>query len=163
MTTADPGMSHTRAVLIDARPETVLGAVERLELTRPIVEAIEALGLEDRLVLPPTRLESDSTRESVYGMAWRIGDSPGYVKVTWTVQVVAGGETGTMLSTTIRFVATDPVSQDRLEAAWGIVGPASAALSKRALAMVKSYAEDDRPAAATLDLAAPHRALAVAA
>jgi hypothetical protein len=150
-------VTETRVLLVDAHPAAVFGAVERLELARTVVQAIEALGLADRLALAPTRLESGKGEEHVYGMvgrldgvaAERVGprdlgafDRPGYIKVIWDVRVEAGDETGTILSTTTRFVSTDHSSRERLGAAWGVLGPVSAALSKRALAAVKRYAED---------------------
>ena len=170
MNTADPGaarlidayahsfdLTETRVVLVDAHPAAVRGAVERLELARTVVQAIDALGLEHQLALAPTRLATGH----VYGMAGRLDgmpaetvdahdlgafDRPGYVKVIWDLRVEAGGETGAILSTTTRFVATDPCSRKRLWAAWGLLGPVSAALSKRALAAVKRFAEEqDEP------------------
>ena len=160
MKTMDFDVTDTRVVLIDADPDTVLDAVERVEPARTVGQAIEALGLADRLALPPMQLEAVEGREYVYGMAWRVEsgateavapqhlrtlERPGYVKVIWNVRVEAGGETGTMLSTTTRFVSTDEVSRERLAAAWAVVGRASAALSKRALAAIKSCAEDAAP------------------
>jgi hypothetical protein len=150
-------VTETHVVLVDAHPAAVFGAVERLALAHAVVQAIEALGLTDRLALAPTRLGSGNGEEHVYGMAGRLDgvpavrvdphdlgafDRPGYVKVIWDVRVEAGGETGTILSTTTRFVSTDHASRERLGAAWGVLGPVSAALSKRALAAVKRYAED---------------------
>ena len=85
-------------------------------------------------------------------------EHPGYVKVIWDVRVEPGPESGTTLSMTTRFVSTDHSSRESLRAAWGVLGPASAALSKRALAAVKRYAEDQdelpRRQASTLALAA---------
>jgi hypothetical protein len=150
-------VTETRVVLVDADPGAVLGAAERIDLGRTVAQAIEALGVGDRLALPPARLEAGSGREHVYGMALRVDggpaervnphqlrafDRPGYVKVIWDVRVEAGGETGTLLSTTTRFVSTDHESHERLEAAWGVLGMASVALSKRALAAIKRSAED---------------------
>jgi hypothetical protein len=159
MTTSDFGVKDVRVVLIDASPAKVLDAVERLESAASVAQAIDSLGLADRVALPPTRLDTAGGHESVYGMAWRIDGGPaetiapedlagftrpGYVKVVWDMRVEAGGETGTMLSTTLRFVPTDQESRERLGVAWSVVGPASAALSKRVLAAVKESAEEDR-------------------
>jgi hypothetical protein len=138
-------VSETRVVLVDAQPSAVFDAVERLDLSRTVVQAIEALGLADRIALAPTRLESRKGEEHVYGMAVRLDGASarhGCVKVIWDVRVEAGGESGTTLSTTTRFVSTDHSSRERLKAAWGVLGPAAAALSKRSLAGVKRYAED---------------------
>ena len=85
-------------------------------------------------------------------------DRPGYVKVIWDVRVAPGPESGTTLSMTTRFVSTDRASRESLRAAWGVLGPVAAALSKRALAAVKRHAEDQdelpRRRASTLALAA---------
>jgi hypothetical protein len=92
--------------------------------------------------------------EHVYGMA------AGSAKVIWDVRVEPGPESGTTLSMTTRFVSTDHSSRGRLRAAWTVVGPVSAALSKRALAAVKRCAEyqdelaSPRAQASTLALAA---------
>jgi hypothetical protein len=175
-------VTATRVVLVDAAPATVLGAAERVDIARTVVQAIEALGLGDRLALAPSPLAT-GRREQVYGMAWRVDGGPaervqphqlrafdrrGYVKVLWDVRVEAGSETGTLLSTTTRVVATDDESRERLETAWGVFGPVAAALAKRALAAVKEYAEaqDELPTVASLEIPAAHRrasGLAVAA
>jgi hypothetical protein len=173
--------TETRVALVDADPETVLGAAERVDVARTVVQAIEALGLGDRLALAPARLAAGG-REHVYGMAWRVDGGPaesvhpqqlrtfdrrGYVKVLWDVRVEAGGETGSLLSTTTRVVSTDDESRERLEAAWGVFGPVATALATRALTAVKELAEaeDDVPAI-SLHIPAGHRrasGLAVAA
>jgi hypothetical protein len=75
------------------------------------------------------------------------------VKVIWDLRVEPGPESGTALSMTTRFISTDHFSRERLGAAWGVVGPVSAALSKRALAAVKRYAEDRDELAAGRHLA----------
>jgi hypothetical protein len=149
--------TDTRVVLVDADPATVLRAAERIDLLRTVVGAISALGMADRLALAPALIET-SGRERVYGMAWRVGDGPsaaidprglhafdgpGYVKLIWDVRVEAGGETGTLLSTTTRAVATDDESRERLEEGWSVLAPVSAELSKRALAAIREQAEDE--------------------
>jgi hypothetical protein len=47
---------------------------------------------------------------------------------------------------TTRFVSTDHASRERLRAAWRVLGPVAAALSKRALSAVKRSAEDQTAA-----------------
>jgi hypothetical protein len=174
--------TETRVALVDAAPEAVLGAAERVDVARTVVQAIEALGLGDRLALAPARLAA-GRREHVYGMAWRVDggpaervapqqlsafDRPGYVKVFWDVRVEAGSESGSLLSTTTRVVSTDDESRGRLEAAWAVFGPVAATLANRALVAVKEYAEaeDELPAVGSLHIPAAHRrgsGLAVAA
>jgi hypothetical protein len=153
-------VTDTRVVLVDASPAVVLAAGERLELAHTVGEAIETLGLADRLVLVPTRLASREG-EHVYGMAARLDgtpERPGYVKVIWDIRVEPGPESGTALSMTTRFVSTDHSSRESLRAAWAVLGPVAAALSKRALSAVKRYAEgqDELPRrrASSLALAA---------
>ena len=97
-------VTDTRVVLVDASPAAVLAAGERLEIARTVGQAIEALGLADRLVIAPTRLEAREG-EHVYGMA------AGSVKVIWGVRVEPGPESGTTLSMTTRFVSTDHSSR----------------------------------------------------
>jgi hypothetical protein len=174
--------TETRVALVDADPATVLGAAERVDVARTVVEAIEALGLGDRLALAPTRI-AGGRREHLYGMAWRVDGGPaervdpqqlrafdrdGYVKVFWDVRVEAGSDTGSLLSTTTRVVSTDAESRDRLEAAWAVFGPVATALSKRAVTAVKEYAEaeDELPSVGVVQIPAAHRrgaGLAVAA
>ena len=131
-------VTDTRVVLVDASPAAVLAAGERLA---------------GRLALAPARLGSREG-EHVYGMA------AGSLNVIWDVRVEPGPDSGTTLSMTTRFVCTDHASRERLRAAWAVVGPASAALSKRALAAVKRHAEfgdelaSARAEASTLALAA---------
>jgi hypothetical protein len=174
--------TETRVALIDAAPAAVLRAAERVDVARTVVQAIEALGLGDRLALAPARLAVGG-REHVYGMAWRVDggpaervhpqeltsfDRPGYVKVLWDVRVEAGSESGTLLSTTTRVVATDDESRERVEAAWAVFGPIAAALGARAVAAVRetAEAEDELPLVGSLQIPPGHRrgtGLAVAA
>jgi hypothetical protein len=63
--------TETRMVLVDAHPATVLGGVERLELARTVVHAIEAVGLADRLALAPTRLDAGAATNT--STEWRGG------------------------------------------------------------------------------------------
>jgi hypothetical protein len=153
-------VTDTRVVLVDASPAAVYAAGERLALAHTVGRAIDALGVADHLVLAPTRLESREG-EHLYGMAARLDgapESPGYVKVIWDVRVEPGAESGATLSMTTRFVSTDRASRERLGAAWGVLGPVAAALSRRVLATVKQYAEDQdelpRRRVSTLALAA---------
>jgi hypothetical protein len=158
-------ITDTRVALVDADPASVLAAARRLELTRSIVQAMASLGVADHLALFPMALDADGARESVYGMVWRVHgphtegisphelrafERPGYVKVIWDVRVEAGGESGTILSTTTRFVSTDQVTRERLAEAWGIVGPASKALATRGLAAIKRSAEGEPPSSGTV-------------
>jgi hypothetical protein len=144
-------VTDTRVVLVDASPAAVFAAGERLELAHMVGEAIEALGLADRLVIAPTRLGSRE-REHVFCMA------AGHVKVIWDLRVEPGPESGATVSMTTRFVSADHSSHESLRAAWGVLGPVAAALSKRALSAVKRYAENQdvlpRQQASTLALAA---------
>jgi hypothetical protein len=153
-------VTDTRVVLVDASPAAVLAAGERVELAHTVGQAVEALGLADRVVLAPTRLGSREG-EHVFGMAARLDgapDRPGYVKVFWDVRVQPGAESGTTVSMTTRFVATDDSSREGLRAAWGVLGPVAAALTKQALSAVRRYAEEKdallQRGASTLALAA---------
>jgi hypothetical protein len=128
-------VTDTRVVLVDASAAAASAAGERLEIARTVGQAIEALGLADRLTLAPTRLEAREG-EHVYGMA------AGSVKVIWDLRVQPAPESGTTLSMTTRFVSTDHPSREGLRAAWAVLGPLAGELFKRVLAGVKRYAED---------------------
>jgi hypothetical protein len=66
---------------------------------------------------------------------------PGHVKVRWEVQVRPAGDGGSFLSIATRFTATDDDSRARLLDAWGIVGPLSRSLARRAARTVQARAE----------------------
>jgi hypothetical protein len=154
-------ITETRVVLVDAAPSTVLAALARLPLANPAIAALQSLEIADRLAFGPAAL-ARTGHEHVYGLVWRLTPgmpeqleprdvrgfvSPGYVKVIWDVQVHAGADTGATLASTTRFVATDDTARERLHAAWALVGLVSSALSARALATLRNYAEenDERP------------------
>ena len=132
-------MTDTRVVLVDASRGGIRRG-ERLELARTVAQAIGA-SASDRLGLAPTHGSGPGMARTRL-TAWRRASRPGYVKVIWDLRVEPGPDSGTTLSMTTRFVSTDHSSRERLWAAWGVVGPVSAALSKRALAAVKRYAEE---------------------
>jgi hypothetical protein len=154
-------VSTSHVVAVDAEPATVLAGLDRLELADPVARTIELLGAAHRVALEPSPLAPANGTERVYGLAWRIDGgaaecvpaaqlagfrAPGYVKVIWDVRVTGDADTGSYVSATTRFVATDDAARERLRAAWRLVGPLSADLAKRVLASVKRIAErDDDP------------------
>jgi len=137
-------ITGTQVVLVDAEPPIVRQALHHHRPTTP-------LGLGECLALAPTVLETRG-HERVYGLTWRL--AAGHVKVVWDVQVDAGGETGSVLATTTRFVASDDQARAHLLDAWGLIGTVSTALSKRALTRVKRLAEAHEPGLEALALAA---------
>ena len=119
MPTSHIDVSDTFTVAVEAAAETVREALERLELTDSSTLAVEAF------------------------------DTPGQVTVTWELRVRPSAAEGSFLSITTRFRATDDRTRARLLADWRVIGPLSTGLSKRTLATVKAYAEEqDEPAAA---------------
>jgi len=127
-------VTGTQVMLVDAEPPIVRQALDHHRPT--------PLGLGDGLALAPTLLETRG-HERVYGLTWRLAS--GHVKVVWDIQVDAGGETGSVLATTTRFVATDEQARAHLLDAWGVIGTVSTALTKRALTRVKRLAEAHEP------------------
>jgi hypothetical protein len=144
-------ITDSHVAVIDASPEAVLTSLDRLGFSREVA------------VLEPARLHSADESERVYALAWPVAD--GFVRVVWDARVQARGENGTVISTTVRFIATDGTSRQRLRASWALVGPVSAGIAARALAAVKRIAEeDDEPVSeGALLVAAPRRALLRAA
>ena len=100
----------------------------------------------------PTLLEARGHERCGYSLIWQL--AAGHIKVVWDVQVDAGGETGSVLATTTRFVATDDQARAHLLDAWGLIGTVSTALTKRALTRVKRHAEAHEPGFEALALAA---------
>jgi hypothetical protein len=149
-------VTDTVVVAVDAEPETLGEALDRLPLGESATRALDALGVADRIALGPALLASSPGTEHVFGLVWRVEgpaemidpgdlqvfDTPGYVKVIWDVRVRPSGGGGSFLSTTTRFAATDEVTRARLFAGWGVIGPFTKSLSQRTLAAVKAYAED---------------------
>jgi hypothetical protein len=148
-------VTDTLVVAVDAEPETLAEALDRLPLGDSATRALDALGVADRLALGPALLASKRGTELVFGLVWRVEDSveaeepadfqafdtPGYVKVIWDLRVRPSAD-GSFLSTTTRFAATDEVTRARLLAGWGVIGRCTKSLSQRTLAAVKAYAED---------------------
>jgi hypothetical protein len=136
-------ITDSHVAVIDAAPEAVLTSLDRLGFSREVA------------VLQPARLHSADESERIYALAWPVAD--GFVRVVWDARVEPHGDAGTALSTTVRFIATDESSRERLRASWPLAGPVSAAIAARALATVKRDAEEDDA------LAAPRRAVLLAA
>jgi hypothetical protein len=141
-------ISQTQVVLVDAQPATVAAGLQRLSLSNPAMTAIEALGIAGRLAAGPSQLAARGAYERVFGLTWQLAAgardaaAPGSVKVVWDVEVSAGALDGAVISSTTRFVATDDAARASLLAAWPLVGTVSTALSKRALATLRGYAEE---------------------
>jgi hypothetical protein len=151
------GVESTLTITVDATPQATLAAVRRLDLTRPVNQALFALDLAHRFPLVPTLLDSAGHRPLRIGCIWRIDDAdpcrraaptefasfgdPGHVKLCWEIDVTPG-EQDTLLSITTRISATDEAARARLLDAWSLVGPLSGALAERAAHAVKAYTED---------------------
>jgi hypothetical protein len=136
-------ITGTQVVLVDAEPPIVRKALDHHRPT--------PLGLGECVARPPTLLEARG-HERVYSLIWQLAD--GHVKVVWDIQVDAGGEAGSVVATTTRFVATDEQARAHLLDAWGLIGTVSTALTKRALTRIKRLAEDHEPGLEALVLAA---------
>jgi hypothetical protein len=155
-------VTDTLVLAVNAEPETLAEALDRLALGDSVARALDALGVADRLVLGPALLASTRGKELVFGLVWRVEesveaiepsdfqtfDTPGHVKVTWDLRVRPSAGGGSFLSTTTRFAATDEVTRARLLAGWGIIGRLAKSLSQRTLALVKACAEDSDELAA---------------
>ena len=149
-------VTDTLVLVIDEEPETLREALEALDLTAPVVRALEALGATDRLALAPTLLAIESGPALVFGLVWRYDgpaaavdparvrafDIPGHVKVIWNVQVRPGGLEGAVLSSTRRFAATDDAARARLLDGWGVIGTVAKSVSRRILATIEMHAEE---------------------
>jgi hypothetical protein len=148
-------VSTSYVVSVDAEPAAVLAGLDGLALAQPVARTIALFGATERFALEPSALEPATGRERVYGLAWSVDgatapvpagelhalDEPGYIKVFWDVRVNGDRDTGTYVSTTTRFVATDATARHRLLSAWRVLGPVSADLARRALASIKRAAE----------------------
>jgi len=149
-------VSDTYVRVVPAAPDKVWQALSRRSPVDAAALTANALGVSDRLWLPPTALVSRPGAEAVFALVWRFdgrasavdGDTsgsltePGYVRVIWSVEVQPI-EAGSLLSLTVRFAATDEVTRARLLAAWQLIGPASASVAQRALATLKADAQED--------------------
>jgi hypothetical protein len=155
-------VTDTFVLAVDAEPETVREALERLALTDSATRGLCALGAADRLALAPARLAAPPGSDLVFGLVWRVEgsaqalapsefeafDMPGHVKVTWDLGARSSAAGGSFLSNTTRFAATDEIARARLLAGWAVLGPLGKRLAKGALAAVKAYAEErDEPTA----------------
>ena len=151
--TFDVSTSHV--VSVDAAPAAVLAGLDDLALAQPVARTIALFGASERFALEPSALEPATGPERIYGLAWSIDgatapvpagelhalEAPGHIKVVWDIRVKGDADTGTYVSSTTRFVATDPTARHRLLSAWRVLGPMSADLARRGLASIKRAAE----------------------
>jgi hypothetical protein len=149
-------VTNTLVVTVDAEPQTVREALDRLDLAASAARALDALGVGDRIALRPSLLAAAPGPELVFGLVWRLAgpattidprsvgacDVPGHVKVIWDLRVQPGALEGALLSATRRFISTDEAARARLLAAWGIIGSVADSLSRRMLTAVKRCAEE---------------------
>lgn len=66
---------------------------------------------------------------------------PGYAKAAWNFRVERRGDDACVVWTETRIGCTDEVSRRRFLLYWAVIGPASGAIRKRALATIKRDAE----------------------
>lgn len=152
MLRASDDLMESTTVVVDAAPALTVAAVCRVDLAAPIARALAALDLAGRFVLPPARIGP-----ARFGAVWRIDGlphagriaperfdafaAPGYVKLTWDVEVVPADDGGALLSIESDFAATDARSAERLLDGWSLIGPLSHALREHAGHAVKAFAE----------------------
>ena len=131
-------VSETLVMSVDAAPDTVLAAVDARR--EPNV-GVRPLGR--------------GTHERLYGMTWR-PEAGARIEIVWDIRVAPDGEGGTVLSSTRRFLAPDPVSKAALRATWRYIRPSAATIARTTLRAIKRAVEE--PAAP-----APRRELALVA
>lgn len=128
-------VSETLVLTVDADPAVVLTAADSLR--EPHV-GVRALGR--------------GAGERLFGMTWR--PVPGArIEIVWDIRVAPDGAGGTLLSSTRRFVASDPVAREALGAAWRYVRPAGATIARQTLRAVKRSAEEPAASVSRRELA----------
>jgi hypothetical protein len=127
----DRDITNTTSVPVAAGVDATRRAVKRLELAAPAIRALQALGLDDRVVRRRAALQ--------FGVA----GSPGHVEVHVTVAIDATSDDSCVLTIITAFRATDDQARVRLLDAWAILGPLARHLARRAARTVKEYAEID--------------------
>jgi hypothetical protein len=157
MPSSGDDVTESTTVEVDATPASIEAAVRRLDLAAPVTRALTALNVAGRFALVPTLLRRPGSGGLLFGTIWHMAagsaadrvpperfesfDSPGYVKASWAVDVVAFGDRA-LLSIDSRFAATDDRSAARLLDAWSLIGPLSHALRSRAAHAVRDFAEE---------------------
>lgn len=68
-------------------------------------------------------------------------EEPGYAKAVWNFRVVHAGGGGSMVSTETRVRCTDARARRSFRRYWLVVGPFSALIRRRALALIRTEAE----------------------
>jgi hypothetical protein len=130
---------------IAASPDATYAALTSLESARWLQRALEALGIDDR-VIGSQRIELAPRRTAGYVMFWRLAGG-GRAEITWSATVTGDGDNGSLLSIAVCASADDPASHEHLLAAWPLVGRMGGLHARRTLAAVAELAsqleEDD--------------------
>jgi hypothetical protein len=125
---------------ISASPETVYAVLRQFESRERLVESLEALGVNDRVV-SSHRIELVPRRASGYSLVWKLaGDCR--AEITWTALVrPAGYGAGSLLSIRVTATAPDARSRTQLLAAWPVLGQLAEQHARRTLGAVAELAD----------------------
>jgi hypothetical protein len=125
---------------ISASPETAYGVLRQFESRARLVESLEALGVDDR-VISSHRIELAPRRASGYSIVWRLaGDTR--AEITWTALVRSDGYgDGSLLSIRVTATAPDASSRAQLLAAWPVLGQLAEQHARRTLKAVAELAD----------------------
>ena len=128
----EPDVSECYSRTVEAPAYAAKNAVERLELVRPLVQGLVAVGVHDHIVAPRPN-----------GIVWRFGKyEPGEVQIDWTI-TVAPTEDASAVSICLRATATDAASRERLFEAWPVIGPVAEVHAQRVLHRIEALAEEE--------------------
>jgi len=124
-------ISNSMTIAIDAPANATRRALNRLDLARPALRALQELGLDHRVTLRPG------------GLTWHQHGTSGTIDVDVDLRVEAADDDSSRLSIGTSFSAVDERARVQLLDAWALVGPVSSNLVDRAARSVKEYAERD--------------------
>jgi hypothetical protein len=125
---------------ISASPENAYAVLRQFESRERLVESLEALGVDDR-VISSHRIEVAPRRASGYSIVWRLaGDCR--AEITWTALVRSDGYgDGSLLSIRVTATAPDARSRARLLAAWPVLGQLAEQHAQRTIRGVAELAD----------------------
>jgi hypothetical protein len=126
---------------VDVDPQLAAIALDRLDPLGPLRDGLTALGLDQRVAIPPIHTQAGASTRSVSVAISCSLPGGSRAELTWTASVDPFDDNRSLLSSSVQAGADDANGRRRLLAAWPSIGPVFESLTARLFRSVSELAD----------------------